>query len=120
GLAAYGADAFVASFTGPAQARANARWWLVGVSGLVGLAAFGVMPALYKDAIVEQGSEYGRLPGAINDLGMLILWLGLLAGVGWAAFRGRLSPAQAGAAMFALLVLDIFSPNSLFNPTTTD
>jgi hypothetical protein len=120
GLAAYGADALVASISGSVQARAIAKWWLIGLSGFIALAAFGVMPALYKEAIMTQGSEYGKLPGAINDLGMAILWLGLLAATGWAALRGRLSPSLLGVSLVALLVLDIFSPNSEFNPTTAD
>src|SRR5207302_8396208 len=39
---------------------------------------------------------------------------------GWAHYRGRLRPAHAGALALALLVLDLFSPNSTFNPTTAD
>ncbi|MFL5733972.1 MAG: YfhO family protein [Chloroflexia bacterium] len=120
GLAGYGADAVVAAIAGPAQARASVRWWVIGVSAFVGLAAFGVMPALYKEAIVGELSEYGRLPGAINDLGIAILWLGLLAAVCWAALRGRLDRRLLSAAVLGLVVLDIFSPNSQFNPTTED
>jgi hypothetical protein len=51
---------------------------------------------------------------------MVILWLVLLAGVGWAAYRGRISALAAGGAMALILVLDLFSPNSRFNPTTTN
>jgi hypothetical protein len=51
---------------------------------------------------------------------MLIVWLGLLAGVGWAAFRRRISAWVAGGLIVLLVVLDVFSPNAAFNPTTDD
>jgi hypothetical protein len=120
GLAAYGLDALVASLSKREKERQNVFWWLVGLSAVLVVLALGVMPAFYKEAIIGGGTEYGRLPGAINELGMLLLWLGLLAGVGWAAYRGRLDAMAAGGVMLALLVLDLFSPNSRFNPTTTN
>jgi len=120
GLAGYGLDALLASLRGPDMARRNALWWLVGLSGVLVIALFGVMPALYKEILLGGGAEYGRLPGAINDLGMLVLWLGLLAGIGWFAYRGQISAKLAGPLILLLLVLDLFSPNSRFNPTTTN
>lgn len=118
GLAAYGLDGLTAALSSRGIARRNAFWWLVGLSGALAIAAFGIMPALYKEILLNNGAEYGKMPGAINDMGMLIIWLGLLAGITWAAFRGRVQPQAAGAAMALLLILDLFSPNSQFNPTT--
>ena len=121
GLAAYGLDALVAALGAQQAVRRNVFWWLVGLTALLAVAALGIMPAFMEQVVLGQGGTlYGRLPGAINDLGRLMLWIGLLAGVGWAAYRGRLSPAIAGWAILGLLVLDIFSPNSRFNPTLTD
>jgi hypothetical protein len=122
GLAAYGIDALVdaLSLRVPSESRRTVFWWLVGLTGLLALAAFGIMPALYKDILTDPNGPYGKLATAINDLGMLLLWLGLLAGVCWAAYKGRIDHRLAGAAMLLLLVLDLFSPNSRFNPTTTN
>ena len=120
GLAAYGLDALVASVGAQGAPRRSLMWWLVGVTGFLGLLALGVMPALYKEVIVNPGIVYGRLPVAINDLGVAILWLGVVAATGWAAYRGRLSGGWAGAIILGVLVLDIFSPNSRFNPTHID
>ncbi len=118
GLAAYGLDAVVDALKAGGNRRQGLMWWLVGLSGIIVVVAFGIMPALYNGVLIGNGSLYGRLPGAINDLGMALLWLGLLAGVGWAAYRGRLGAVGVGGAVLALLVLDLFSPNSRFNPTT--
>jgi hypothetical protein len=76
------------------------------------------MPLFYSQTLSLTGGQYGRLPQAINDLGMLILWVGALAGLGWAVWRGRLGVVALGVGVVGLLVLDLFSPNSLFNPTT--
>ena len=118
GLAGYGLDGLVSALGNMGGSRRNLMWWLVGVTGVVALATFGIMPALFMQVLAVSTAQYGRLPGAINDLGMLIVWLGLLAGLGWAAYRRRLTPTWTGGLVFGLLVLDIFSPNSRFNPTT--
>ena len=121
GLAAYGLDALVAALAGPAQSRRNVFWWLVGLTGVLVIVTFGVMPVFMTQVLAGQpGVLYGRIPGAINNLGMLMLWFGLVAGIGWTAYRGRLRPWTAGVLIFGVLVLDLFSPNSLFNPTRTD
>jgi hypothetical protein len=120
GLAAFGLDALVAALGSRGAARRNTMWWLVGLTGSIVVATFGVLPALFREILLNQGAEHGRLPGAINDLGMLVLWLGLVAGVCWAAYRERLRASWAGAILLTLLVLDLFSPNSRFNPTTTN
>lgn len=121
GLAGYGLDGVVAALRArDVGVRRSLLWWLVGVSGALAILGLGVLPAFYKEAIIGGQGEFGRLPGAINDLGMTVFWLGLLAGVGWAAYRGRLEAVWAGVLIVGLLVLDIFSPNSRFNPTTTD
>ena len=105
--------------TGVVDGRRRALlWWLVGLSAVIVVLLFGVMPSLYKEVLANTGAAFGPMPGAINDLGMALLWLGLLAGIVWAAYRGRLGVSAAGGLMVALLVLDIFSPNSRFNPTT--
>lgn len=118
GLAAYGLDGVVDALKEGGNRRRNLMWWLVGLSGVLVVVGLGVMPALYKEVLSNNGALYGQIPGAINDLGMALLWLGLLAGVGWAAYRGRLAVSTAGSVIVLLLVLDIFSPNSRFNPTT--
>ena len=72
----------------------NRRWLPVG-AGVLALAAFGVMPALYKEILVAGGAENGRLPEAINDLGVAILMLvlvfpmGIGGGVQWLLARIR-------------------------------
>ena len=119
GLAAFGLDGLLALLRSHNISNRHAvRWWLAGVSAVVAVAAFFVMPLFFSQTLQLNGSFTSRLPQAINDLGMLMLWLGLLAGVGWAAWRGRINVSVAGALIVGLLVLDIFSPNSLFNPTT--
>jgi hypothetical protein len=120
GLAAYGLDGLLGAMRVGARERRSAFWWLVGVSAVVGVAFFFVMPLLFASTLQLNGAQYGRLPFAINDLGMLIIWLGLLAGVGWAAYRGRISGTVASGVIVLLLMLDLFSPNSAFNPTTND
>ncbi len=121
GLAAYGLDGLQEALSGKqTTARRNAMWWLVGLSGAVVIAVFGVMPAFYKEILLNNGAENSKMPGAINNLGMLVLWLGALAGVGWAAYRARIGAGLMAALVVGLLVLDIFSPNSRFNPTTVD
>jgi hypothetical protein len=116
GLAAYGLDTVVDALKEGGDKRRALMWWLVGLTGLIVVGAVGIMPALYKEVL--SGALYGPVPGAINDLGMALLWLGLLAGVGWATYRGRMRVSMAGGLIVALLVLDLFSPNSRFNPTT--
>ena len=119
-LAAYGIDWLAAVLSRPGRLRRWGMWWLVGLSAALVLLACWLMPSLYVQVLSVQGAESGRLPTAINDAGMAAIWLGLLAGVGWAAYTGRLAPRAASAAMLAIVVLDIFSVNSRFNPTTTD
>jgi hypothetical protein len=118
GLAAYGLDALVDALREGGNRRRALMWWLVGLSAAIVVLLFGVMPALYKEVLGNTGAAFGPMPGAINDLGMALLWLGLLAGIGWAAYRGRLGASLTGGLVLALLVLDLFSPNSRFNPTT--
>ncbi len=120
GLAAFGLDAVTAAFSRQEAERRRVFWWLVGVSAFVAFVVLLVMPGLYGDLVADNSAQYGRIPGAINDLGMLVLWLGLLAGAGWAAYKGRIDAQAASVAILVLLVLDIFSPNSRFNPTTTN
>ena len=69
-------------------------WWLVGLSALIVVAALGIMPALYNGILSNVNGVYSKVPAAINDLGMALLWLGLLAAVGWAAYRGGLVPLR--------------------------
>jgi hypothetical protein len=92
-------------------------WWLVGLSAALAVAVLFVLPLFFSQTLQLSGAQYGRLPQAINDLGMLILWIGALAGFGWAAWRGRIGAGALSVGIVALLVLDIFSPNSRFNPT---
>ncbi len=118
GLAGFGLDALVAAF-GSKEAqtqRRNAMWWLVGLSGALVAVAVLILPMFYRELIVHQLTP-GRLPFAVNDLGMLLIWLTITAGFGWAAYKGRMQPAVAGGFIFLVLVLDLFSPNSAFNPT---
>lgn len=119
GLAGFGLDALVAAFRSKeAQTqRRNAMWWLVGLSGALVIVAVGILPVFYGNLLINQFTP-GRLPSAINDLGMLLIWLGLTAGFGWAAYTRRMQPLIAGSFIFLTLVLDLFSPNSMFNPTT--
>ncbi len=119
GLAGFGLDALVAAFASKeAQTqRRNAMWWLVGLSGALVVVAVGILPVFYRDLLVNQFTP-GRLPSAVNDLGMLLIWLGLTAAFGWAAYTRRMRPTVAGSFILLTLVLDLFSPNSLFNPTT--
>jgi hypothetical protein len=119
GMAAFGLDGLLLLLRSHnVSIRRAVRWWLVGVSAVVAVAAVFVMPLFFSQTLQLNGAQYSRLPQAINDLGVLMLWLGLLAGVGWVCWRGRMSTGVAGALIVGLLVLDIFSPNSLFNPTS--
>ncbi|MEO8287262.1 MAG: YfhO family protein [Chloroflexota bacterium] len=120
GLAAYGMDGLVASLQGQGRERRHAFGWLIGLSAAVGIAFFFVMPLFFSNLLQLNGAQYSRLPFAVNDLGMLIIWLGLLAAIGWAAYRGRITVPVASGAIVMLVVFDLFSPNSQFNPTTTD
>lgn len=117
GLAGYGLDALVSAFGGNQAQRRSAMWWLVGLAGALLIVAAGILPMFYRDLLVNQFTPL-RLPNAVNDLGMLLIWLGLTAAFGWAAYTRRMRPIVAGGAIFLTLVLDLFSPNSLFNPTT--
>ncbi|HKP51897.1 MAG TPA: YfhO family protein [Chloroflexia bacterium] len=118
GLAAYGLDALVEAIREGGNRRRALMWWLVGLSAAIVVLLFGIMPTLYKEILANTGAAFGPMPGAINDLGMALLWLGLLAAIGWAAYRGRLAVSLTGGLVLILLVLDLFSPNSRFNPTT--
>ncbi len=117
GLAAYGLDALVAAFSGAESHRRKAMWWLVGTGAALVIVVAGILPMFYRDLLVNQYAPL-RLPDAINDLGMLTIWIAILVGAGWAAYTCRMKPAVAGSLMLLTLVLDIFSPNSLFNPST--
>jgi hypothetical protein len=121
GLAGFGLDALVGAWGSKEakEGRRNAMWWLVGLSGALVVVVVGILPIFYRDLLVNQFTP-GRLPSAVNDLGMLVIWLGLAAGFGWAAYTRRLRPVVAGGFIFLTLVLDLFSPNSLFNPTTSN
>jgi hypothetical protein len=120
GLAAFGLDGLVIALKNGDAARRTLLGWLLAVTGVLALAVLVIMPSLYVQVLSNQTLQYGFLPGAINDLGAAILWIGLLAGAGWAAYTRRLRPELAGALVIGLLVLDLFSPNSMFNPTTED
>ncbi len=120
GLAAYGTDGLLESLQGQVRERRYALWWLLGLSGALALTLFFIMPVFFSNLLSLNGGQYGRLPDAINDMGMLLIWLGLLALVGWAAYSGRISVSMASGAIVLLLVVDLFSPNSNFNPTTSD
>lgn len=120
GLAAFGLDALVSALTLNHRYRGNAFRWLLGLSAVIGVVALLILPLSFLNLLSNSGAQYGRLPGAINDLGMLLLWLSLLSGIGWAAYRGRIESRAAGALILAILVLDLFSPNSRFNPTGED
>ena len=118
GLAGFGLDGLRIALLGSAGQRRAAFWWLSGVSGALAVGALWVMPLLFNGVLQGQGALYGRLPGAINDLGMALLWVGLLTGLGWLAYRRRVSVDWMAGAIAFVLVLDLFSPNSRFNPTT--
>jgi hypothetical protein len=120
GLAGFGIDGLRAAIAGSDARRREALWWLVGVSAVLAIGALFVMPLLFNEVLRESGALYGLLPGAINDLGMALLWVGLLAGVGWLAYKRRIAVEIMAGAIVLILVLDIFSPNSNFNPTTED
>jgi hypothetical protein len=135
-LAAYGLDGLLAALGRADRPRRTVLWWLVGLGSVLAVLALGVLPALYVQALTVPGAEYGKLPGAINDAGMMLIWLAMLGGVIWAAYSGRLAPhpqhagfdaeriqgrlVPVGGLVLAVLVLDIFSVNSRFNPTTTN
>ncbi|HET9494855.1 MAG TPA: hypothetical protein VFR15_11550 [Chloroflexia bacterium] len=118
GLSAFGLDALTNSLKGDRADRRRAMWWLVALSVVLGVAVFIVAPLFYAQLLLLGGSEYSRLPNAVNDLGMLIVWLGATVALGWAAFARRISVGAMTVAIAVVLVLDIFSPNSRFNPTT--
>jgi hypothetical protein len=118
GLAAFGLDALERSLKGERAGRRRAMWWLVGVSVALGVALFVVAPLFFAPLLQLGGSEYSRLPNAVNDLGMLIVWIGATVALGWAAFARRISVGAMTVGIAVVLVLDIFSPNSRFNPTT--
>ncbi|MDQ6694323.1 MAG: YfhO family protein [Chloroflexota bacterium] len=120
GLSAYGIDALVSHFSATASDGKVLFRWLIGLSGVLALLVLGVMPALFIGLLTNSNAIYSHLPPAINGLGMLLIWLGAAAAICWAALRGRVQPRVAGWFLFVLVVLDIFSPNSRFNPTTTD
>jgi hypothetical protein len=120
GLAAYGTDGLLESLRGQAREKREAFWWLVGLSAAVAVALFFIVPVFFSNLLSLNGGQYGRLPDAVNDMGMLIIWLSLLAGVGWAAYRGFIPVWVAAGAIVLLVVFDVFSPNSNFNPTSAD
>jgi hypothetical protein len=117
-LSAFGLDALTRAMKGDRADRRRAMWWLVALSVLLGVAALFVAPLFYSQLLLLGGSEYSRLPNAVNDLGMLILWIGATAALGWAALARRISVGLMASGIAVVLVLDIFSPNSRFNPTT--
>jgi hypothetical protein len=120
GLAGFGIDGLRATLLAREGKRREAFYYLAGLSAVIAVGALWVMPLLFGGVLQGSGALYGRLPGAINDAGMALLWLGLLAGVGWLAYRRRLGVEAMAGSMVLLLVLDLFSPNSRFNPTTQD
>jgi hypothetical protein len=62
--------------------------------------------------------ERGQI--VLNDLYSLAVWVALMAGLLLAAVRGRIAGRAATLLLAVLLVIDLFSPNSHFNPTSTN
>src|SRR5438105_15680280 len=55
GLAGYGLDALVAALESSTAPRRSLMWWLVGLTTFIVVAAFGVMPVFFKDALAVAG-----------------------------------------------------------------
>ncbi len=101
---------------GPAQVQ-RLRVLGLAVAGGTGLWLL-LLPLL--TTIFLAGFALDRAQTVLNDAYMLAVWLVVFVGLLWATLRGRL-PARIGAALIVvLLILDLFSPNSHFNPTSTD
>ncbi|HMA37558.1 MAG TPA: YfhO family protein, partial [Chloroflexia bacterium] len=112
---AFGAALETDTVPGPAQQRRVQRLAL-GLGALAAFAALVVLPL--STAIFLAGFSIERGQIVLNDLYTAVLWLGLAAGLLAAAVRGRLAGRPAALALAGLLVLDLFSPNSHFNPTS--
>jgi hypothetical protein len=99
----------------PAHTR-RVRGLALIVALLAAFVTLGVLPV--ATSLFLAGFSIERAQTVLNDLYMLTLWLLLGAGVLWAAVRGRIAGRAAALLLAVLLVLDLFSPNSHFNPTS--
>ncbi len=78
-------------------------------------------------ARVTEGTNIERSIPFANDLIMLIVWLAAFAGLVWYARSVAIAPATAAQGvrwlvtmLLAVFIIDLFSVNAAFNPTTTD
>jgi hypothetical protein len=102
---------------GPAQRRRLQRWVLM----IAALALFVILVLLpISTSMFLSGFSIERGQIVLNDLYSAALWVALMAGLLLAAVRGRIAGRPAALLLAALLVIDLFSPNSHFNPTSTD
>ncbi len=90
----------------------------LGLGALAVFAALVLLPLV--SAIFLAGGSIERAGIVLNDAYTAVLWLALAAGLIGAAVRGRIGGRWAALGLAVLLVLDLFSPNSHFNPTGED
>ncbi|MGI8589077.1 MAG: YfhO family protein [Chloroflexia bacterium] len=102
---------------GPGQARRVRRLPLiVGLpTALLALVVLPLATAIFLSAFSLERSQI-----VLNDAYIAVVWLALVTGLLWAGVRGRLGGRSVALALAALLVSDLFSPNSHFNPTSQD
>ena len=89
-----------------------------GLGALAAFAALVLLPLISAIFLAGDSIERGQI--VLNDAYTAVLWLGLAAGLLGAAVRGRIGGRWAALGLAGLLVLDLFSPNSHFNPTGDD
>ena len=97
---------------------AAVRRFTGGLGALAGFAALVLLPLVSAIFLAGNSIERGQI--VLNDAYTAVLWLALAAGLLGAAVRGRIRGRWAALGLAALLVLDLFSPNSHFNPTGDD
>ncbi|MDQ2806239.1 MAG: YfhO family protein [Chloroflexota bacterium] len=97
---------------------ARLRRFAGGLGALAAFAALVLLPLVSAIFLAGNSIERGQI--VLNDVYTAVLWLGLAAGLLGAAVRGRIGGRWAVLGLAVLLVLDLFSPNSHFNPTGDD
>lgn len=100
----------------PALSTAMRRGLLALGILLVGLII--VVIPLFMVQVLGTDNPSNRPMITLDNLILLVLWLGLAALLGLLAVRGKLQGAALGVLVLILVLLDIFSATASFNPTT--
>lgn len=120
--AAYGLQSFLVYFAGPRRARLEQvlRWGWRSLA-LFALALFMFpLPLLYGQVVASPGSINDLVVRGINGLVMAVIVLALGATLLRLFYHRRLGPDAAAGLAVALLVFDLFSARSGFNPVAGD